>query len=85
MFEKVLGVVLGVLGISAFAKDEKGKSILLSTQKETLKNKYGEKFVLEFEKDLAEFEKDGASAEDAVTEEVKAKPVSYTHLTLPTT
>lgn len=76
MFEKVLGVVLGVLGISAFAKDEKGKSILLSTQKETLKNKYGEKFVLEFEKDLAEFEKDGASAEDAVTEEVKAKLTS---------
>ena len=70
-FGKVLSVVLGGLGISAFAKDEKGKSILLSIQEETLKNKYGEKFVEEFKKDLAEYEKDGASAEDAITAEVK--------------
>lgn len=37
MFAKVMSVVLGILGISAFAKDEKGKSILLSTQEEELK------------------------------------------------
>ena len=42
MFAKVMSVVLGILGISAFAKDEKGKSILLSTQEEELKKKYGD-------------------------------------------
>ena len=72
MFSKVLGVVLSFLGISAFAKDENGKSILLSTQQEQLKQKYGEKFLDAFLKDLAEFEKEGASAESAVTSEVTA-------------
>lgn len=72
MFSKVLGVVLSFLGISAFAKDEKGKSILLDVQREQLKQKYGDKFLESFEKDLQEFEKDGASAESAVTPEVVA-------------
>lgn len=45
MFAKVMSVVLGILGISAFAKDEKGKSILLSTQEEELKKKYGDVFL----------------------------------------
>ena len=72
MFSKVLGVVLSFLGISAFAKDEKGKSILLDVQREQLKQKYGDKFLESFEKDLQEFEKDGASAESAVTLEVVA-------------
>lgn len=71
MFAKVMSVVLGFLGISAFAKDEHGKSVLLSGQEEQLKNKYGEKFVAEFKKDLADFEKDGAAAESAVTAEVQ--------------
>ncbi|WP_244925635.1 hypothetical protein [Bacteroides eggerthii] len=68
-----MSVVLGILGISAFAKDEKGKSILLSTQEEELKKKYGDVFLESFKKDLAEFEKDGKSAEDAVTDEVRAE------------
>lgn len=72
MFSKVLGVVLSFLGISAFAKDENGKSILLDVQREQLKQKYGELFLQSFEKDLQEFEKDGASAESAVTPEVVA-------------
>ena len=72
MFPKVMSVVLAFFGISAFAKDADGKSVLLSTQKEALKNKYGEKFLAEFEKDLAEFEKDGTAAETAVTAEVQA-------------
>lgn len=71
MFAKVMSVVLGFLGISAFAKDEHGKSVLLSGQEEQLKNKYGEKFVAEFKKDLADFEKDGAAAESVVTAEVQ--------------
>lgn len=73
MFAKVMSVVLGFLGISAFAKDEKGKSILLSSQEEELKNKYGAVFVEAFKKDLAEFEKDGRNAESAVTDEVRAQ------------
>ena len=73
MFAKVMSVVLGFLGISAFAKDEKGKSILLSAQEEELKNKYGAVFVEAFKKDLAEFEKDGRNAESAVTDEVRAQ------------
>ena len=36
MFPKVMSVVLAFFGISAFAKDEDGKSVLLSTQKEDL-------------------------------------------------
>lgn len=73
MFAKVMSVVLGFLGISAFAKDEKGKSILLSTQEEQLKKKYGDVFLDSFKKDLAEFEKDGKSAESAITDEVRAQ------------
>ena len=67
-----MSVVLSFLGISAFAKDESGKSILLDAQREQLKQKYGEKFLESFEKDLKEFEKDGNSAESAVTAEVRA-------------
>ena len=67
-----MSVVLSFLGISAFAKDEFGKSILLDAQREQLKQKYGEKFLESFEKDLKEFEKDGNSAESAVTAEVRA-------------
>lgn len=73
MFGQVMSVVLSFLGISAFAKDKEGKSFMLSTQKEQLKNKYGDKFLTEFEKDLAEFEKSGKAAEEAVTDEVKAQ------------
>ena len=72
MFAKVMSVVLSFLGISAFAKDEYGKSILLDAQREQLKQKYGEKFLESFEKDLKEFEKDGNPAESAVTAEVRA-------------
>ena len=68
-----MSVVLAFLGISAFAKDKNGKSVLLSVQEEQLKQKYGEKFVESFKKDLAEFEKDGAAAESAVTGEVQAQ------------
>ena len=72
MFEKVLAAVLGVLGISAFAKDEHGKSFMTDSQKTLLKDKYGEKFLQAFVKDLSEFEAAGTSAESAVTPEVVA-------------
>lgn len=73
MFGQVMSVVLSFLGISAFAKDKNGKSVLLSAQEEQLKNKYGDKFLEEFKKDLEEFEKDGKTAEEAVTDEVRAQ------------
>lgn len=73
MFGQVMSVVLSVLGISAFAKDKSGKSVLLSAQEEELKGKYGDKFLEVFKKDLAEFEKDGKAAEEAITDEVKAQ------------
>ena len=73
MFAKVMSVVLSFLGISAFAKDKEGKSFLLPEQEKMLKDKYGEKFLESFKKDLQEFEKDGAAAESAVTDEVTAQ------------
>lgn len=73
MFGKVMNVVLAFLGISAFAKDKEGKSFLLPEQEKMLKDKYGDKFLESFKKDLAEFEKEGAAAEDAVTDEVTAQ------------
>lgn len=66
-------VVLSMLGISAFAKNNEGKSFLLPEQEKLLQDKYGEKFLESFKKDLQEFEKDGAAAEDAVTPEVNAQ------------
>ena len=71
-FGKVMSAVLAFLGISAFAKDKAGKSFLSPSQEEMLKDKYGEKFLESFKKDLQEFEKDGTAAETAVTDEVKA-------------
>ena len=68
-----MSVVLAFLGISAFAKDKEGKSFLLPEQEKMLKDKYGDKFLESFKKDLAEFEKEGAAAEDAVTDEVTAQ------------
>ena len=72
-FGKVMSAVLAFLGISAFAKDKAGKSFLSPSQEEMLKDKYGEKFLESFKKDLQEFEKDGAAAESAVTDEVTAQ------------
>lgn len=66
-----MSAVLTFLNISAFAKDNDGKSVLLSTQEEQLKNKYGEKFLEVFKKELVEFEKNGTAAESAVTDDVK--------------
>ena len=73
MFAKVMSVVLSFLGISAFAKDKEGKSFLLPEQEKMLKDKYGDKFLESFKKDLSDFERDGAAAETAVTEEVTAQ------------
>lgn len=70
MFGKVMSVVLAFLGISAFAKDKEGKSFLLPEQEKMLRDKYGDKFLESFKKDLSDFERNGAAAETAVTDEV---------------
>ena len=70
MFGKIMSLVLSFLGISAFAKDKEGKSFLLPEQEKMLKDKYGDKFLESFKRDLQEFENDGSAAEAAVTDEV---------------
>ena len=65
-----MSVVLAFLGISAFAKDKEGKSFLLPEQEKMLRDKYGDKFLESFKKDLSDFERNGAAAETAVTDEV---------------
>ena len=69
MFSKILSVVLTTLGVTAFAKNEEGKSILLEEQRKQLLEKYGEQFLEVFEKELQEYEKEGASAEEAILDE----------------
>lgn len=73
MFEKLLATMFGFLKVSSFAKDENGKSILSAEQKQQLTEKYGEKFVQSFEKDLELYESDGKSAEGVVTKELLAE------------
>lgn len=74
MFEKVLAAVFGYFGISAFAKDESGKSLLSQDQEKLLKEKYGDKFLDSFKNDLAEWEeKNGKGAETVVTAELTAE------------
>jgi len=51
-------MVLGFLGIEAFAKAD-GKSTLSEEQKKQLSEEYGEQFVSKFEADLAKFEANG--------------------------
>jgi len=58
MFKHYLGLVLGFLGIEAFATKD-GKSVLSDEQKQRLSEEYGEKFVAKFEADLAKFEATG--------------------------
>lgn len=71
-FAAVMASVLASLGIKAFSKDEKGKSILTEEQKKKLTDKFGPKFVPIFEADLAkEQERDDvyATAQLAVEQE----------------
>ena len=72
-FGYVLSAVLATLGLSAFAKDENGNSMLTEAQQEQLKEKYGESFLEPFMKDLAEYEAAHGSAEGAITEELTAE------------
>ena len=65
-FPLTVAAVMATLGISAFAKNAEGHSILAEDQKKALTAKWGEVFVTSFLADLAEMEAEGTSAESAV-------------------
>ena len=67
-FKQIMSLVLTVLGIQAFAKDDNGKAVLTDEQKATLTEKYGEKFVTSFVQDLAKSQ-DAAEAAPLTAEE----------------
>lgn len=59
--------VMSFLGISSFAKDADGRSILSAGDQQKLTEKWGKQFTDAFVKDLAELEeKEGVSAEESV-------------------
>lgn len=63
MFEKILAVVLSLFPkMASLPKNTEGKSFLTVEMKKTLQDKFGEKFVEQFEKDLADAEKVDANA-----------------------
>jgi hypothetical protein len=63
MFKKILSAVLLFLAVDTLPKKD-GKSILTEEMKKKLTEKWGEKFVSNFEKDLAEMETNGKYPED---------------------
>ena len=65
-FPLTVAAVMATLGISAFAKNAEGHSILTEDQKKALTAKWGEVFVTSYLADLAEMEAEGTSAESAV-------------------
>ena len=68
-FKEIMSLVLTVLGIEAFAKDNDGKVFLTDEQKTELTEKYGEKFVAGFVSDLAEYQEEASSAQPLTAEE----------------
>lgn len=70
-FKMVAGWVMSVLGIQNFAKDNDGKLFLTAEQEQTLKEKYGEKFVEGFKSDLSNMEVDGEQVNLTLSAEEK--------------
>ena len=68
-FKEIMSLVLTVLGIQAFAKNDEGKAFLTDEQKAELTGKYGEKFVASFVSDLAKFQEEAAGAAPLTAEE----------------
>lgn len=68
-FKEIMSLVLTVLGIEAFAKDNDGKVFLTDEQKTELTEKYGEKFVAGFVNDLAKYQEEASSAQPLTAEE----------------
>lgn len=70
-FKMVAGWVMSVLGIQNFAKDNDGKLFLTAEQEQTLKEKYGEKFVEGFKADLSKMEVNGDTVDLTLSAEEK--------------
>lgn len=68
-FKQIMSLVLTVLGIEAFAKNNEGKAFLTDEQKATLTEKYGEKFVTSFVEDLAKNQEEASGAAPLTAEE----------------
>lgn len=62
----VVSAVMSFLGVSAFAKDSDGRSVISAADKQKLTEKWGQVFTDAFVKDLAQLESDGTTAETAV-------------------
>ncbi len=73
MIEKMIASVLTLCGISAFAKDAEGKSVLTADQKKMLTDKFGDKFVEAFAKEIQAFENTGKKADGKEVQEAVAK------------
>lgn len=68
-FKQIMSLVLTVLGIKAFAKNNEGRPFLTDEQKADLTTRYGEKFVSGFVADLAKYQEEGAAAAPLTAEE----------------
>lgn len=62
----VVSAVMSFLGVSAFAKDSDGRSVISAADQQKLTEKWGQVFTDAFVKDLAQLESDGTTAETAV-------------------
>lgn len=62
----VVSAVMSFLGVSAFAKDSDGRSVISAADQQKLTEKWGQAFTDAFVKDLAQLESDGTTAETAV-------------------
>lgn len=72
-FKEVVASVLMYFGISAFSKNEEGKSQLTDEQKKQLTEKFGAKFVESFTAELAKAESNGETFDEVVTAEMRLK------------
>src|SRR5574344_895918 len=81
-FKKVMLVVMSILGVSSFAKDEKGKSLLTDDQKKNLSEKFGNEFVSKFESELVKMEANGESPETVAKSDEVVKALEAEKKTL---
>ena len=72
-FKEVVASVLMYFGISAFSKNEEGKSQLTDEQEKQLTDKFGAKFVESFTAELAKAESNGETFDEVVTAEMRLK------------
>lgn len=72
MNTKLVAAVLKFLGITAFSKDQEGKSVLLSDERKKLEERFGKDFVADVMNFVSEIEaSSGKAAEDVVGEEIR--------------